>query len=97
MMKARLEMPSDDRGQIGQPTDRLTWISHFQRPGDVVRASGLSVDDKRAILASWASDRYAVESRPALRFIPELGVAISVDDVQAALKDLDRPLQTKAG
>lgn len=71
-------------------------MSHFQRPDDVVRASGLSADDKRAILASWASDLYAVESRPTLRFIPELGVAISVDDVQAEIKDRDRPLQAKA-
>ncbi|AVC46465.1 UNVERIFIED_ORG: hypothetical protein M2435_004933 [Rhizobium sophorae] len=36
----------------------------LQRPIDVVRAPALSVDDKRTILAAWASDFYAVDSIP---------------------------------
>ena len=42
----------------------------LRRPIDVVGAHSLSIDDKRAILASWASDFYAVDSKPALRQIP---------------------------
>lgn len=38
----------------------------LQRPIDVVRAAALSVDDKRTILAAWASDFYAIDSMPAL-------------------------------
>ena len=37
-------------------------VMQLKRPIDVVRATSLSVDDKRAILAAWASDFYAVES-----------------------------------
>jgi hypothetical protein len=42
----------------------------LKRPIDVVREPSLSVDDKRTILAAWASDFYAVESKPALRQVP---------------------------
>ncbi len=42
----------------------------FRRPMDVVKAPALSVDDKRTILAAWASDFYAIDSKPALRHIP---------------------------
>ncbi|WP_353622813.1 hypothetical protein [Aliirhizobium terrae] len=37
------------------------------RPRDVVETSALSIEDKRTILAAWASDLYAIDSRPALR------------------------------
>jgi hypothetical protein len=55
-----------------------------------VRAPSLSVDDKRAILAAWASDFYAVESKPALRQLPGMPEPVSIDEVQAALNELDR-------
>lgn len=42
----------------------------LRRPIDVVRAPALSVDDKRAILAAWGSDFYAVDAKPALRQLP---------------------------
>ena len=60
------------------------------RPIDVVRAPALSVDDKRAILAAWASDFYAVDSKPALRQLPGTPEPVLIDEVQAALKELDR-------
>jgi hypothetical protein len=62
----------------------------LNRPIDVVRAPALSVDDKRTILAAWASDFYAVDSKPALRQVPETPEPILIDEVQAALKELDR-------
>ena len=62
----------------------------LQRPIDVVKSPSLSTDDKRAILAAWASDFYAVDSKPALRQLPGTPEPISIDDVQAALKELDR-------
>lgn len=62
----------------------------LRRPIDVVRAPALSVDDKRTILAAWASDFYAVDSKPALRQLPGTPEPASIDDVQAALKELDR-------
>ena len=61
-----------------------------ERPRDIVQARALSVDDKRAILAAWASDLYAVDSRPALRFLAGTSEPVSIDEVQAALRELDR-------
>ncbi|MBD9650144.1 hypothetical protein IB267_17470 [Ensifer sp. ENS09] len=62
----------------------------IKRPIDVVKATALSTDDKRTILASWASDFYAVDSKPAFRHMPGTPEPISIDEVQAALKELDR-------
>lgn len=62
----------------------------LRRPIDVVRAPSLSVDDKRTILAAWASDYYAVDSQPALRRVPGTPEPVSIDEVQSALKELDR-------
>lgn len=62
----------------------------LQRPIDVVRAPALSVDDKRTTLAAWASDFYAIDSKPALRQVPGMPEPISIDEIQSALKELDR-------
>jgi hypothetical protein len=64
--------------------------TQLRKPLDVVRAPSLSVDDKRAILAAWASDFYAVDSEPALRQVPGTPEPVSIDEVQSALKELDR-------
>lgn len=39
----------------------------FGHPRDVVSHSGLTLAEKRAILASWASDASAIASYPSLR------------------------------
>ncbi len=62
----------------------------LQRPLDVVSAPAISVDDKRAILAAWASDFYAVDSKPALRQLPGTPEPVLIDEEQFALKELDR-------
>jgi hypothetical protein len=62
----------------------------FRRPLDVVNLHSLSPHDKRAILAAWASDFYAVESKPALRRLPGTPVPVTIDEVEAALRELDR-------
>lgn len=62
---------------------------HFSHPRDVINAKDLSVEEKRAVLASWASDAYAVESTPALRMVPGVPEPIPYDDVLSALKALD--------
>ncbi|MBW9091614.1 hypothetical protein JNB91_27845 [Rhizobium wenxiniae] len=62
---------------------------HLERPTDVVEAPSLSIDDKRAILAAWASDLYAVESKPALRQLPGTD-PVPIDEVQSALIELDQ-------
>ncbi|MBB6219542.1 hypothetical protein [Rhizobium leguminosarum] len=62
----------------------------FTHPRDVLYAEHISKDEKRAILASWASDVFAVESIPSLRLYPGTDKAVSYDDIIDALKILDK-------
>jgi len=67
----------------------VSACSHFRHPFDLARHPSLEPEVKRAILASWASDANAVESKPAFRHPAELGRAVPVDDVLAALRLVD--------
>jgi len=64
----------------------------FAHPSDVVNDPDLTLNEKRAILASWASDACAIEAAPALRKTPG-GAAVSFDDVMDALLALDTEAQ----
>lgn len=64
-------------------------ISRFLHPFDVTRHPELEPEVKRAILASWASDRAAVKGKPALRRPPGVKCPVPIDDVLAALRALD--------
>ena len=61
--------------------------SAFAHPMDVVRDADLTLNEKRAILASWASDACAVEAAPDLRGNASGSAA---DDIMDALRILDR-------
>jgi len=64
-------------------------VSHYNSPDDVLNDIRLSTDEKRVILSSWASDIYAVDSRPALREVPGIPHKLHLADILAALKHLD--------
>lgn len=64
-------------------------FSRFLHPFDVARHPSLEPEVKRALLASWASDRASVRNKPALRRPPGGRRAVPVDDVLAALRSLD--------
>ena len=71
--------------------DRLLHpAQEFEHPRDVAEHPDLSLDEKRAILASWASDACAVEAAPGLRRPPGSRRVITVDEILAALCSLDR-------
>jgi hypothetical protein len=53
----------------------------FEHPMKVVDDSDLTLAEKRAILASWASDACAVEATPALRQPPASPRRVEFDDV----------------
>jgi hypothetical protein len=72
------------------PTVLMPPGHQVRRPVDVLDAPGLAIDDKRTILAAWASDFYAIGSKPSLRHVPGTAEPVSIDDVQAALRELDR-------
>ena len=70
----------------------LDYLLHpagaFRTPMDVVNDPDMTVQEKRAILASWASDACAVEAAPDLRRPPSAPV-VRFDDIMDALKRLD--------
>lgn len=51
--------------------------------------SGLTLAEKRAILASWASDASAIVSCPSLRAPEGLKAPVTVDEILEALRALD--------
>lgn len=71
----------------------LTALLHpahaFARPMDVVNDQDLTLSEKRAILAAWASDACAVEANPTLRSAADRSTA-QFDDIMDALRELDR-------
>ena len=60
----------------------------FNHPSDVVNDPDLTLNEKRAILASWASDACAIEAAPELRAGPKSPVRF--DEIMDALRTLDR-------
>ncbi len=64
----------------------------FGHPRDVLADADLTANEKRAILASWASDACAVEAAPALRHSPN-GAPVTFDEIMDALNQLDAEMR----
>jgi hypothetical protein len=62
----------------------------FSHPSEVVNDPDLTLNEKRAVLASWASDACAVDSAPALRSAGPGRAPIGFDELMEALRSLDR-------
>ena len=61
----------------------------YARPDDVVADKLLTIEERRAILSSWASDACAVESNPPLRRPPFAASPVTFDEIMDALLRLD--------
>src|SRR3954467_5338741 len=82
-----IELKNEDSFDLD---DLLHPAQAFSHPSDVVNDPDLTLNEKRAILASWASDACAIESVPALRSAPaQGGKPVAFDDVMDALRALD--------
>ena len=76
--------PSDEYETAGdQAFGPNRWL-----PDDIVADPSLRTEQKRAILASWASDAHAVADAPALRQLDD-GTLLDIDTILDALKRLD--------
>jgi hypothetical protein len=87
-------------GSIGRDpeVDQLLHPSRFYaRPADVVADDMLTVEERRAILSSWASDACAVESNPALRRPPHASAPVTFDEIMDALLELDQLQKSSSG
>jgi hypothetical protein len=69
----------------------------FDHPSDVVNDPDLTLNEKRAILASWASDACALEAAPALRQPPGSRKPVTFDEIMDALRDLDEEARAHGG
>ena len=61
----------------------------FNRPEDVVKDPGLSREEKREILAAWASDAFAPPDHPGLRWLPGSEDPVPLLEINDALRRLD--------
>jgi hypothetical protein len=61
----------------------------YGRPAEVMRDADLTTNEKRAILAAWASDACAVEASPSLRCAPGSAAEVTIDEILDALGALD--------
>jgi len=69
----------------------------YDHPRDVLAQKGLTLAEKRAILASWASDVAAVKSNPSLRAISGQRKPVSIDEILEALTSLDHHRKPPGG
>jgi hypothetical protein len=61
----------------------------YAHPMDVVGDPDLTLNEKRAVLAAWASDACVHEAAPGLR-TNAAGHSVPWDDIMDALRELDR-------
>ena len=81
-MKDRIRDDVFDLNELLHPADA------FEHPSEVVHDPDLTLNEKRAILSSWASDACALEAAPEFRELPR-GRAVLFDDIMDALRSLD--------
>ena len=67
------------------PVEPRVWVD----PNHVLSDPTMTLAEKRALLASWASDARAVPNYPPLRQL-ESGAFVTIDAVLEALKRLDK-------
>jgi hypothetical protein len=77
------------------PNDLLHPAQAFEHPSHVVNDPDLTLNEKRAILASWASDACAPEAAPHLRCAPGGKQPVLFDEVMEALRTLDKQVNEK--
>ena len=84
----------NDRTPTNLDLDELLHPAQaFGHPSEVVNDPDLTLAEKRAILASWASDACAIEAMPALRRPPGVGQPVCFDEIIDALRELDQQAQ----
>ena len=77
--------------RIREATQRLLRPAlGFNRPADVLKDPILDDSEKRAILASWASDACALDDHPDLRWFIGSDGPVPLNEVLEALRRLDR-------
>jgi hypothetical protein len=69
----------------------------FDHPRDVLKDPILDLSEKRAVLASWASDASSVRDEPSLRWLLGTPEPVPLADIREAIARLDRWEASPAG
>ena len=97
-MERRLGFIEDSHYDVREgwdPNDLLHPAQAFEHPSHVVNDPDLTLNEKRAILASWASDACAPEAAQRLRCVPDGKRPVLFDEVMEALRTLDKQANEK--
>lgn len=65
----------------------------FSYPHQVLQDPDMSMEEKRAVLAAWASDVHAVESMPTMRHLPGTPYPVTFSSIMDARLRLDREIE----
>jgi len=79
-----------ERSSAPEGSHARDLATQFTHPQQVLASATLGGSEKRALLASWASDACAVEGLPAWRRWPGAQTMVPVDDILDALRTLDK-------
>jgi hypothetical protein len=71
--------------------------AQYAHPRDILSDPRLDKARKRILLASWASDACAVESRPSFRWLPGTPGPVALERILAAIRALDEEPPEEAG
>lgn len=83
-MTQTTSVPDPSRPDVRHTRRRSIW----PRPGEVLKDPKMSRGEKRALLASWASDAHAVPGLPSMRQLND-EFLVEIDEILEALKELD--------
>jgi hypothetical protein len=90
MLLTTTEQQTHELGLAGALQRLLRPGVGFSHPRDVLKDPDLSLEEKRSVLASWASDASAVQDRPELRWLLGTPEPVPLAEVREALARLDR-------
>jgi hypothetical protein len=93
MQRSNELLNEDDRDETWVIDKLLHPAQSFAHPLDVVNVSDLTLNEKRAILASWASNACAIEAVPSLCRLPKGKRPVTFDEVMDALQALEKRAQ----
>ena len=96
-MSEQLAVTSYDDSHPGLRPVPDNALASFMHPNAILNNELLPEDDKRGLLASWASDSRTVTNQPSLRQGDD-GTIFHIDDILHALKSLDHSAaQSRSG
>ena len=97
MRRSNALLNEDDRDDAWVLDKLLHPAQAFAHPAEVIDDPDLTLNEKRAILASWASDACAIEAVPSLRRLPKGKRPVLFDEVMDALQALDKEVREQGG